>query len=90
MVAVKDLLKKKVPEDVQYTPEFKTLLVLISKRGIRSEEALKMLLNVEISKCRDWLDKNRTASTMNRWRRHYTRRLDFCSLIKKKILPYLE
>lgn len=89
-MAFKEILKKKVPEDLQYTPEFKTLLAMIGKRGIRSEEALKMLLNVEIVKCKDWLDKNKTASTINRWRRHYTRRLDFCSLIKKKILPFLE
>lgn len=88
-MALKDVLKKKIPEDYQYTPEFKTLLAMISRRGIRSEEALKMLVDVELAKCREWLAKNKTASTMNRWRRHYTRRMDFCSLIKRKVLPYL-
>jgi hypothetical protein len=92
MTKFKDILKKKIPEDIQFTPEFKTLLAVIRRKDIKGPSSLKTHVRSEIKNCRDWIKKNRPQSRNGTMRRHlkkYTDKLDFYELINKKILRYL-
>lgn len=88
----KNELKKKVPEDIQFTPEFKILLSIIKKENISSADALKAHVLAKIRNCRDWIKENQPQSIGGTMRRHlkkYTDVLDFYELINKKVLRYL-
>ncbi len=88
----KDILKKKVPEDMQFTPEFKTLLAIVKRKDIKGSASLRTHVKSEIKSCRDWIKKNQKQSRQGTMRRHLKRKndkLDFYELINKKILGYI-
>lgn len=92
MVSYKDLLKKKIPEDIQFTPEFKTLLAIIKQKNIKDSASLRTHIKAEIKSCQDWIKKNQKQSkegTMNRHLKKYSNKLDFYELVNKKVLRYL-
>jgi len=88
-MAFKDTLKKKVPEDIQYTPEFKTLLALIRKEDIKSAIGLRSYVTNEIKRCQEQLKSLRNGSTKNRHRVLCAKKIDFLKIIKTKVLRYL-
>lgn len=91
-MAFKEDLKKKIPEDIQFTPEFKTLLAVIKQKNIKDCSGLRAHVQAEIKSCRDWIKENKRQSkegTMNRHLKKHADLLDFYELINKKILRYL-
>ncbi len=87
----KDILKAKVPQYLQRTPEFPIILRLIVKSKISGPVSLKHWLNVELNKCKNDLKEAKIAgSTMNRKRILCAKRMDLLRLIQKKIIPYLK
>ena len=85
-----DELKERVPEQLQFTPEFNTMLQLIKDKGFRQKAAFQMFLDTEMKESRDWLEKSKSQpATLSRERRMRTRKLKFFSLIKQKFLTYL-
>ena len=91
-MSYKDILKKKIPEDIQFTPEFKTLLAIVKRKDIKSAISLRTHVKSEIKSCRDWIKKNQKQSRQGTMRRHlkrYNDKLDFYELINKKILGYI-
>jgi hypothetical protein len=88
----KNILKEKIPQDMQTTPEFKVLLAVIKRKKIRGPVSLRTHVKSEIKSCRDWIKKNQKQSVQGTMRRHLKRKndkLDFYELINKKVLGYL-
>lgn len=88
-----DELKEKIPEDIQFTPEFKVFLKWVKKEGIQDASQLKLFIEEEIKSHQTWIDQNKKASiegTMNRQLRDHTRKLDFWKTIQAHILKYLK
>jgi len=91
-MAYKDTIKKKVPEYVSSSPEFKVLLSVIQKFDIKSSRGLKAHVTARIKECRDWIKQNKKNSRLGTMRRHlkrYTDELDFYTVVSRKILRYL-
>ncbi|MBW2978707.1 hypothetical protein KY304_01180 [Candidatus Woesearchaeota archaeon] len=91
-MVLKDILKTKVPEDIQATPEFRILLAIIKRKKIKGPAGLQTHVKSEIKLCREWIKKNQKQSkqgTMQRHLKKYTNKLDFYELINKKILGFL-
>ncbi len=91
-MSYKDILKRKIPEDIQFTPEFKVLLAIIKRKDIRGPASLRTHVKSEIKSCRDWIKKNQKQSKQGTMRRHlkrYNDKLDFYELVRKKVLGYL-
>ncbi len=84
-----DTLKKKVPDDIQHTPEFKTLRALIRQQDIRSSVGLRSYVTSDIERCQAELKNHKGGSTKNRLRVRCAKKLDFLRLIKNKVLRYL-
>lgn len=88
----KNILKEKIPKDIQFTPEFKTLLAIIKRKNIKGPVSLRTHVKSEIKSCRDWIKKNQKQSRQGTMRRHlkrYNDKLDFYELINKKVLRYI-
>ena len=91
-MAYKDILKKKVPEEVRFTPEFRVLLAVIKKQDIKSSMGLKNYTNSEIKSLKDWIKTNKKQNIKGTMRRHIVKKqkqIDFYALIKKQVLKYL-
>ena len=90
-MSFKDVLKEKVPEYLQYTPEFPIFLKLIEKEGIASPEGLRHYLTAEIERKENELARlaKDKSSTNNRQRVGLAKNIDFLKLIQEKVLPYL-
>jgi len=87
----KEVLKKKVPADLQQTPEFPIILKLIEQEEITGGESLRHWLNVEIRKCEvDLKEFDKAGSTMNRKRVRCAERIELLKLIHDKILKYVQ
>ena len=87
----KEVLKKKVPEDLQQTPEFPIIMKLIEQAKITSGESLRHWLAVEMEKCRNDLKEfDKAGSTMNRKRVRCAERLQLLQLVHDKILRYVQ
>mgnify|MGYP001588141728 CR=1 FL=1 len=90
-MAFKDVLKQKVPDYLQHTPEYPIILKLISNAKITGAESLRHWLNVEIQKCGNELKEfGKAGSTMNRKRVQCANRIELLKLVQDKILPYLK
>lgn len=86
----RDVLKQKVPEYLQQTPEFPIILKLISDAKITGAESLRHWLNVELQKCGNELKEfGKSGSTMNRKRVVCANRIELLHLVQEKILPYV-
>ena len=88
----KDELKDKIPEDIQYTPEFKVFLKWVKQKNIQDITQLRHFINEEIKSHQTSLNACKRLSvegTMNRKMLHHSKRLDFWRTIKKHILKYL-
>jgi hypothetical protein len=88
----KDEVKAKIPEDIQFTPEFKVFLKWLGEKGVQDTSQLRRFVAEEIKSHDSWLKTNRKSSvegTMNRWLREHTRQLEFWKLIDAKVLKYL-
>ena len=89
-MALIDTLRKKVPEDIQYTPEFNTLRALIRSEDIRSAIGLRSYITSEIDRCQAELKKlSKGPETKNRLRVRCAKKLDFLKVIRTKVLRYL-
>lgn len=87
----KDVLKKKVPEDLQQTPEFPIIVRLIEDANITGGESLRHWLAVEMQKCRNDLKEfDKAGSTMNRKRVRCAERMNLLQLVHDKILEYVK
>lgn len=87
----KEVLKQKVPEHLQQTPEFPIILKMIEQASITGGESLRHWLNVETQKCQKDLDEfGKAGSTMNRKRVQCAQRIELLKLIEQKILPYVK
>ena len=85
----KEDLKNKIPAKYQFTPEFNILLKIIKQKKIDTPDKLKKYINKQIKEDQAWINERKKYSvegTMSRWMIGRTRRLDFCKVIKKKIL----
>jgi len=83
-------LKKKVPDYIRHTPEFKTLRTLIRSEDIRSAIGLRSYISSEIDRCQKDLKKLvKDNSTKNHLRVRCAKKLDFLHVIKQKVLRYL-
>ena len=88
----KEDLKNKIPIKYQYTPEFNILLKIIKQNKINTPDKLKKYINKQIKEDQAWLKERQKTSvegTMNRWLVRRAKRLDFCKVIKKKILDLI-
>jgi hypothetical protein len=86
----RDVLKEKIPEHLQQTPEFPIILKLIADAKISGAESLRHWLNVEMQKCdKDLKEFDKAGSTMNRKRVQCAKRMELLTLIQDKILPYV-
>ena len=85
-----DTLKRKVPDDIQHTPEFKTLRALIKKEDIRSAVGLKSFITSEINRCQKEMNNiSKGPETKNRLRVLCAKKIDFLKIIKQKVLRYI-
>ena len=88
----KEDLKNKIPIKYKYTPEFNILLKIIKQNKINTPDKLKKYINKQIKEDQAWLKERQKTSvegTMNRWLVRRAKRLDFCKVIKKKILDLI-
>lgn len=86
----KEILKARVPEQLQQTPEFPIILKLIGQARITGAESLRHWLNVEVQKCKNELKEfDKAGSTMNRRRVQCAKRIELLTLVQDKILPYV-
>ncbi len=89
-MSFKDVLKDRVPEHLQQTPEFPIILKLLAQAKISGPESLRHWLAVEQAKCKtDLKEFNKAGSTTNRKRVRCVERMDLLQLVQTKILPYL-
>ena len=91
-MALKEILREKLPEDILLTSEYKVLSSLITKEKIATISGLKDYVDNEIRKINEWMRQNtkgQREGTMTRWIRQYTKKLDFLMLVKSKVLSYL-
>lgn len=88
-MSFKDDVKRKVPERLKITPEFKTFLQILSKKRFANARALRMFLDEEIAHCKGIINTNKRTPSGNTERRKCTRHLQLYTTIKQKILPYL-
>jgi len=89
-MAFRDVLKEKVPEHLQQTPEFPIILKMIADANITGAESFRHWLNVEIQKCKNELkEEGKSGSTMNRKRVQCAKRIELLTLVQDKILSYL-
>lgn len=90
-MSFKDVLKAKVPEHLQHTPEFPIFLKLVKQESITSSESLKHYLSAEIERKEKNLKElaKGKSSTSNRQRVEIAKNIDFLRLILDKILPYV-
>ena len=87
----KDVLKQKVPEDLQQTPEFPIIVKMIEQAKITGAESLRHWLNVEMQKCQNDLKEfGKAGSTMNRKRVLCAQRIQLLKLVQDKILAFLK
>jgi hypothetical protein len=87
----KDLLKNKVPLDLQNTPEFPIILKMLEQAKITGAESLRHWLNVETQKCENELREfDKAGSTMNRKRVQCAKRIELLKLVRDKILTYVK
>lgn len=76
----KKLLNGKLPRDKIQSG---MILSIVKNTNVSDKQQLiKYLQNQELL-CREWLAKNRTASTMNDRRRSYVRKLKDITIMKK-------
>lgn len=85
----KDVLKQKIPADLQQTPEFPILLKLVERENISSELAFKHYLDAEIRKKENHLKELAGSSTNNRRRVELAKELDVLRVFQSRILPYV-
>jgi hypothetical protein len=91
-MALKDELKNKVSDDIQLTPEFKTLLSIVSRKKIRSADVLKRFVNARIAICQETIKaegKSNLSGSKQRLLAKCRRELDYFRLIKEKVLRYV-
>jgi len=87
----KDLLKNKVPANLQNTPEFPIILQMIEQAKITGAESLRHWLNVEAQKCENELREfDKAGSTMNRKRVQCAKRIELLKLVRDKILTHVK
>lgn len=90
-MSFKTVLKEKVPEHLQQTPEFPIILKMIEQAKISGSESLRHWLNVEIQRCKNELTTfDKAGSTMNRKRVQCANHAELLQLIQDKILPYVK
>ena len=81
-------LKKKIPARMQ-TREFKIFQSLIKKKSLNNYDKLRDYLERRQKDLQDWIKKNTTSSTMNRWMSRKKNELDFIHFVRKNFLRYL-
>lgn len=87
----KEELRKKIPADIQATPEWTVFCALCKQEKIESVHALEHYLEREIASVKqEFAGEQKTPSTLTRRRRSHAKQLDFLQLVRKKILPYLQ
>jgi predicted transcriptional regulator len=86
---IKDIFREKLPREVKESPEFNSLLSLISREEIKSIAELNVYLDKEIKAVRDWLSSNKGPGTMSRLRREKVKKLEFLEIIKREVMRYL-
>ncbi|MBW2968794.1 hypothetical protein KY314_01615, partial [Candidatus Woesearchaeota archaeon] len=69
-MVLKDILKTKVPKDIQATPEFRILLAIIKRKKIKGPAGLRAHVKSEIKLCREWIKKNQKQSKQGTMQRH--------------------
>lgn len=90
-MSFKDILKEKVPEYLQQTPEFPIFLKIIERENINSGDDLKHFLSAEIERKEKKIEElDKQGSTSNRDRVELAKETDFLKLIQEKILPYVQ
>ena len=88
-MAVKDVLKKKVPAYVKETPEWSVFLRWISQKNVTTTAQLKRKLDEQIMDCQADLKtrmKDGRQGTNSIRTRQYAKRLDFLKLVRDKIV----
>ena len=85
----KEVVKRKVPVDIQETSEFKTFLSLIKREEITNPIALQKHIESELDDCKKKLVQYSATSSMNRLRVRCAEKIAFLKLVRDKILKYL-
>jgi hypothetical protein len=92
-MALRELLREKVPGDVQLTHEYKAFLSLVKKANISDLATLQAYLDQESAACASQLRQHQAhnlGGTQNRLLRALAKKHEFLKLIQDKILSYLE
>jgi len=91
-MAFKEDIKKKIPEYLQDTAEFKVFTSLIKKEDIKGPASLRKYLEVNIEKLNKELkelSKSNKSGTMARKLRPMAKQIDFLKFTKKNFLNHL-
>lgn len=91
-MAVKDDLKKRVPDFVKASPEWPVFLRWVAQRDVKTSSQLLSVLKNEISDCQEKLKTGLSTSklgTANRLNVRYAKKLDFLKVCRDKIAKYL-
>jgi hypothetical protein len=89
---LRDLLRLRIPEDVQLTREYKAFLSLVRKANITDLPTLKAYLGEERAACTAQLKSSQGSNqggTQSRHIRTLSKRQEFLKLVQDRILPYL-
>jgi len=90
-MALRDILRKKVPGHLQETPEFPIILKMIEEAKITNPESLGHWINVEMQKCKNELKELcKAGPTTNRKRVQCANRMKLLTLVQDKILSYVK
>ena len=84
----KDILKQKVPFDVQRIPEFGILLSMVKEENIKDEKELKVFLESEIERGRRDIHSNETVPSSNRLRVEKAKWVDSLEKMKEIVDIY--
>ena len=89
-MALKDIIKKKVPLDLQQTPEFKAFWTWVKRKKFTTVFQMKRFVDDKIYYHQKWLNENKQSrlGTLNQRRRYHAKLLDFWRTIKKKLMKY--
>lgn len=81
-----DQIKQKIPKKIQKRIMFGELLSIVKNNNIKNLKQLNSFINSQIDLCRSWLAQSKTASTMSRIRREWTKKLKILITIKEKLI----
>ncbi len=88
----KDVLVSSVPEDVkggEHKFAYAMLLSFVKSNPIKDKRHLNRMLKLELDRCNNWLDRNKSFAAASKDQREYARKVEYVLAMRKLVRKYL-